>query len=321
MVRARSFCRFLSLHPAWLRPGAGVLGLVFLASLVLVPRPLRAQESVEEAPVEAVEEAPVEVEELSVEELYAEGYRLFAGGDFEGARAKFEAVLDRQPDHRFARNYLAECLTILQPASPSPEESPPEAASPGAEPTDAEGGEPHPAPDGAGDTESPGSDGSKQQLSKVQKQLKNPRSDRRGAVGLGLFGPAIGVSVWGQWLPHWTFGLLGGTGGVVPTVSSSNSGLGAFFVEAHLLPIPWRLTPVLGIGSTMLLGGLVWQADAMGGVVAAAERFRLLVYGLVGVRFDARNGLMVSAGVGLLPSGDPEVPLVPLPSLRAGLRF
>ncbi|HCP45286.1 MAG TPA: hypothetical protein DIU15_04560, partial [Deltaproteobacteria bacterium] len=185
--------------------------------------------------------------------------------------------------------------------------SAPETPATGEGPTSAETGE-----DGA-------KDGAR--LSQVQKQLKNPRSDRRRGVGLGLFGPAVGVSAWVQWLPHWAFGLLGGGGGVLPTVASSNAGLGAFFVEAHLLPVPWRLSPLLGVGTTMILGGLAWQADAIGGVVAAAEGFRLVVYGLAGVRFDARNGLMLSAGLGLLPTGDPQLPLVPLPSLRAGLRF
>jgi len=282
-----------------------------LFGVALGPRSVEAQEV--EEPVERAPDAPP----LSVEELYEDGYRLFAAGRFEEARRQFEAVLARQPRHRFAGNYLQECLSILGASPATTSESAPIEGEP-ADPPVAGGEQTGAGAEPQTETVQEATDGEESQ---VKKQLKNPRSDRQRAVGLGLVGPGVGISVWGQWLPFWFVGVLGGGGGVVPTAASSNAGLGAFFVEAQLLPIPWRLSPLFGVGTTVLLGGLASQVDAIGGVVATAERFRLVFYWLAGVRFDARNGLMLSAGLGFLPTGDLELPLIPFPSLRAGLRF
>ncbi len=276
----------------------------------------------------AAEEAPPDVSEPAgpaldrkTSILYAGGYKAFASGDLRGALPLFEEVLRREPDHPTARNYLVECLMALGRVDEGRLIA--EGGTVGGEPTPVAGEAPSPsgrqeiARDGGKSTQS-ASEGS---LPLYRRPSFNPRIEGKGGVGLGILGPAVGLSAFAQYRPHWLLTLIGGIGGLGLYTSEGGDGMGAFFGEAQLLPIPWRLTPVIGVGFSAFAGPLAWQLDTLHVASLAAPGLRLFAYGILGLRYDSPSNYFISGGVGFMPTGEWPSFLVPFPGFRAGVRF
>ena len=105
-------------------------------------------------------------------------------------------------------------------------------------------------------------------------------------------------------------------------ISSSGRGsIGAAFAEVVLRPVPLRLTPEIGLGVALFGGSDVWRLDTFSAALLGGGSYRATGYLLLGVRYDARKGLYLSGGVGLIPTGRTPFVLLPYPSFRAGFRF
>ncbi len=262
--------------------------------------------------------------ELSVQHLFAQGYQLFAVGEFESAAGLFQQVLRVDPHHVSARNYLKESLSLLarrdreqqshsgpdsydDRAPPSSYQAPPSTAEPAAE------GSREPA--------------AYARASSVRSQSSpNPRADSKGSIALGIVGPTLGLGVAVQGRPHWAVAVGGGAGGLGVLRAGEGSGIFALYAEAQVLPIPWRLTPVLGVGISVLMGALVTEVDLQGVSAAGQGLARVLPYVLLGVRYDAPIGLWVSGGIGLVPlvvvvDGEAVPSALPFPGFRLGMNL
>ncbi len=294
-----------------------------------------------------VESRSAEFLARSSDELHEEARGFFRQGDFGSAALRFEELLRREPDRPGARNYLVECYASLgredeaaatrdgavPPGVPTPvsldgdaAEGPASSRPPSSTENSADDGEAAEEDSDAVPSENPSESESAEKKKKCCDR-SNPRRLHLGGAGLGFFGPTVGVGAWIEIRPVWALAILGGggLGGVVRSDPEGGSGaarsLGGGFIEVHLLPLPLRVTPVLGVGITALGGPLAWAVDLMARPLAIAERFRLVPYLVLGLRYDSKRRFFGSLGVGLLPTGSLPGAFTPYPGLRLGLRF
>ncbi len=242
--------------------------------------------------------------------LYADGYQRFSQGDFGSAALLFEEVLRREPRHPSARNYLVECYAATgrdDDAARARDGGVPEGeatAAPKATATVRPTPEPSPADEEA------------------RRLHLNPRRRGMGGAGLGLLGPTVGLGIWAEFRPVWLLSITGGVGGLgIRRESGSRSGIAAAFAEFNLMPVPFRLTPILGVGVSVLGGPATWQVDSYARALGSRGNARGLVYLVLGLRYDTARGLFLSAGVGLVPTGRAPGAFTPWPGVRFGLRF
>ncbi len=240
-------------------------------------------------------------------ELFARGYTRFAAGEFSAAIPLFQEVLRRDPEHRQARNYLVESLRASGRGAEADalREGPLAIAAPPPEPPAAK---PEPAEVAPKDPE-------------VKKKRMNPRAFRRGSAGIGIVGPSVGLGAWVELRPTWLVAINGGVGGLVIVKDGVGRGLGGFHVEATLAPIPFRLSPTIGVGLSGLFGDQVWRTDPWFAHLVQGNDFKLTPYFNLGVRYDAKRGVQLEVGVYLVPSLVPGLPLVPVPGGRLGFHF
>lgn len=244
--------------------------------------------------------------------LYTTGYELFADGLFGTAALYFEELLRRKPDHPSARNYLVECYLAVgrdEDAAAVRDGAVPQGeATPAAEHVAAPPEDPEPEPE--------------PELSEDERRdRRNPRRLGFAALALQVGGPSIGLGLWAEFKPHWFVSIAGGLGGIGVLRDDGEGGIGAGFVEAALMPVPLRVTPVFGMGAVVLAGPDVWLLDTVSGGFAGAGERRAAAYIILGLRYDARRPFFLSAGVGLIPTGEMTRPFLPYPGLRVGLRF
>jgi len=319
----------------------------FFASICLLAAPAFAEPEEEPAPAEtpaptnaepapegplgppdavAAPEAPPEDEpapdlQRGTATLYADAYERFAGGDFAGALPLFEEVLRREPEHPSARNYVVECLTAVgrdDDAAAAREGAGP----PGEATTYA------PAPPKSGN-DAPAAPQAEVAVAKppetpeARKARLNPRGSHRGGFGITLLGPGVGLGIFAELRPHWAVAINGGIGVLVlKSASGSRSGLAGLWLEATAMPIPFRLTPTIGVGITSLAGTAVWRFDSMASPIASRGQLRLVGYWHLGLRYDSRKGFYLAAGVGFIPTGrGPGQAFAPWPGFKFGLRF
>ena len=243
--------------------------------------------------------------------LYADGYERFSRGDFPIAALLFEEVLRREPRHPSARNYLVECYSAQgreEDATRVRDGEPPrgEATAPAAPKATATVRE----------------DSETKEQAEARRSGFNPRRNGMGGVGLGLLGPTVGVGIWAEFRPLWLVSISGGIGGVaIKRDSGVRTGIGAVFGEVALLPVPFRLTPMLGVGFTVLSGPAAWQVDGYARALAGRGNARGVLYVLLGVRYDSARGFFASGGVGLIPTGRAPGAFTPWPGFRFGARF
>jgi len=262
--------------------------------------------------------------ELSVQHLFAQGYQLFAVGELEAAAGLFQQVLRVAPDHLSARNYLKESLSLMarrdrEQRSQSEADSHHDRAPPPSEPTPPSSVEP------ASERSREPADYAKAR-SVRSRSSQNPRADSKSSLALGIVGPTLGLGVAVQGRPHWSVALGGGVGGLAVLRGGEGSGIFAFYAEAQVLPIPWRLTPVFGVGVSALIGSLVTEVDLQGVSTAGQGLGRVLPYILMGARYDAPIGLWVSGGIGLVPlvvviDGEAVPSVLPFPGFRLGVNL
>lgn len=242
-----------------------------------------------------------------VTELFERGYRHFAAGEFSAAVPLLDEVVRRDPAHDRARNYLVEALLALgrtdeaEAARSGPPDVPPPPAASG----DA------PAPEAVVARKGP----------EAKKRRMNPRAFRRGSAGVGFVGPAVGLGAWVEFRPTWLVAINGGVGGLILVRDGAAGGLGGFHVEATLAPIPFRLTPTVGVGLSGLFGDQVWRTDPWFAHLVQRRSFKLLPYFSLGARYDAKRGVQLEFGVSLVPSTVPGLPLIPVPGVRLGFHF
>ncbi len=109
--------------------------------------------------------------------------------------------------------------------------------------------------------------------------------------------------------------LLGGE------VTGEVAGIG-LWAEAAVLPVPFRLTPTVGVGITTLVGGATWRLDSYAQPLASRGRLRLVGYWHLGLRYDSAKGLHAAIGVGFIPTGrEPGKAFAPWPGFKLGMRF
>ena len=284
----------------------------------------------------------------AAERVFLEGHELFARGEFEAAASLFQQAIRHDPEHLSARNYLKEVTFLLlkfqgaasPPMSDLDAAAPPAAAaepgqqpstaleagasaSPGSPSSDlstasAEHGSRAPPPQGR----SPSSTAP----AKRRTDPRNPRSRGGAALGLGLFGPSLGLGGVVQARPHWLVAIGAGLGGLMVIRGDQESGAFGLFIEAQLLPVPWRLTPLVGVGLTLVVGSLAEEVDERGYASLADGTGRLLPYLSLGLRYDAPSGFWASGGLGLVPaivlrSGVAIPSVLPIPGFRIGVRL
>jgi len=278
--------------------------------------------SVYAAGLPSAAQAGDEVAEASASELFATGYQLFIAGDFKAAAGMFQRVLRVEPGHLSARNYLKESLHLLARGAADG------SMSQGASDQDNLSQEFAPEPVPAGEGPEAGRDpATYTKVSQVRKKSShNPRSDDKGSLALGIVGPTLGLGVAVQARPHWAVSIGGGAGGLVVLQGGEESGVFAVYGEAQVLPVPWRLTPVFGVGVSVLVGSFVSQIDARGVNGAGQGLGRVLPYLVMGVRYDAPFGLWASGGIGIVPSivisdGEAVPAAVPIPGFRLGVNL
>lgn len=245
--------------------------------------------------------------------LYAEGYQQFADGQFVVATICFEEVLRRKPDHPSARNYLVECFVAVGRNEDAAAVR--EGALPPGEPTPVAG--PPEPPQVEVELEEP----KKELFEEERENRKNPRRLGFASLGIQLGGPALGLGVHLEFKPSWFFAASGGVGAVGVISSSGRGSIGAAWLEVSLRPVPLRVTPTIGVGVVLLGGSDVWRLDAYSRSLLGQGQYRASAYVLLGLRYDSRKGLFLSGGVGLVPTGQTPLLLLPYPSFRAGLRF
>jgi len=262
--------------------------------------------------------------ETSVQHLFAQGYQLFAVGEFEAAAVVFQRTLRVAPNHLSARNYLKESLSLLARSRGKQENRSGadvhnEAAQPPVSQAPPREGEPM--------DEQPREPSGYAEVSRVRSpSSQNPRADSKSSLALGIVGPTLGLGVALQGRPHWAVALGGGLGGLGILRAGEGSGIFALYAEAQVLPVPWRLTPVFGVGLSVLVGSLVTEVDLQGVSALGRGPGRVLPYIVLGVRYDAPIGLWASGGVGLLPllvviDGEAIPSVLPFPGFRLGVNL
>jgi hypothetical protein len=133
----------------------------------------------------------------------------------------------------------------------------------------------------------------------------------------------VGFGFYGEFRPHWAFAASGGLGLLVlKSASGSRSGLVGLWSEVSLLPLPFRLTPTVGLGITTLAGDAAWRFDSIGAPISSRSNLRLVGYVHFGIRYDSVRGFHASAGLGLIPTDRaPGKAFVPWPGFKVGMRF
>ncbi len=271
----------------------GPHGEAFPAEPGAAPVPAAASDDVDDEDDEDDDDdEPVSPLARPTDTLYEEGQTLFARLEFDAAAGLFEEVLRREPEHPGARNYLVESLRALGRTDDA------DAVLGGANPP----GEPTPV----AEEDTP--------------CCRNPRAERRFSAGIGLGGPNVGVGAWAEFRPHWLVGVGGGLGALVLVEGQRASGVGSVHLGADLLPLPLAITPVFGVGMAAVFGDAIWRVDALIKPLAAGTDFRLVPYLNLGARADFGR-LQLQAGVWLVPTGDRQLPLLPIPGARVGLHF
>lgn len=245
--------------------------------------------------------------------LYAEGYEQFSEGQFAVAAIYFEEVLRRKPDHPSARNYLVECFVAVGRDEDAAAVR--EGALPPGAPTPVAGREP--PPNFKGVNEEP----EEQLTDQERKDRRNPRHKGFASLGVQLGGPALGIGLSMEFKPGWFFAAGGGVGVVGVVTSSNRSTIGTAWAEVAIRPVPLRVTPEIALGVAVFGGDDVWRLDTLAPAMLGGGRYRVTGYLLLGVRYDARKGIFLSGGVGLVPTGRTPAVLLPYPSFRAGFRF
>jgi len=148
---------------------------------------------------------------------------------------------------------------------------------------------------------------------------RNPRSLGKLGAAFALGGSTMTVGGVVQLKPHWLGSLDVGLGGFFALDGGRPVPAVALSVEGQLTPVPWRLTPVIGGGVTILAGSGAPYADAVLWSPTTAGRARVVPFGTVGARYDFRKRVWFSVTARVAP-GASGVP-VPLPGARIGLRF
>lgn len=152
-------------------------------------------------------------------------------------------------------------------------------------------------------------------------QRRNPRALGRGEFSVVLGGPAGGLGAKIAVRPHWIVALGGGVG-VIPGLGGTlPRSVLTVSADLEVLPLPWRLTPVIGVGVGAVLGPAAWRLDTGVRTVGGGKAQRAVPYAILAVRYDARKCLSLQVGAILLPGSHPQTPIVPIPTLRFGLRF
>ena len=150
---------------------------------------------------------------------------------------------------------------------------------------------------------------------------RNPRAFDRGEFSVVLGGPAGGLGAKIAVRPHWIVALGGGVG-VIPGLGGTlPRSVLTVSADVEVLPLPWRLTPVIGVGVGAVLGPAAWRLDTAVRAVGGGKAQRAVPYAILAVRYDARKCLSLQVGAILLPGSHPQTPVVPVPTLRFGLRF
>jgi hypothetical protein len=227
--------------------------------------------------------------------LFEEGNKLFAQLQFDAAVVYFEEVLRRDPEDSNARNRLVESLRALE------REEDAVAVLEGAVPL----GEPTPFAEPEPEEE---------------ERSRNPRGDRRFSAGIGLGGSSVGLGAWAEFRPHWIAAISGGFGALVLVQDARTSGIGSGFLGVDFLPLPFYISPVVGVGVAAIFGDAVWRTDSFTKPWVTGTDIRLLPYLNLGARLDLGR-MQMQAGVWLVPTGQRSTPLVPVPGARIGLHF
>ena len=279
-----------------------------LARLILVFGLLIAAPLLSRAPALA----QAAVAQTEAEELFQLGYGLFEQQEISQARSAFEGALRLHPEHQQARSYLIECLVlegdldgarVLAEQSTDPAEPAPEAERAERAVEDAH---------------------SRRALARAakeqRKERRNPRRGDRIGMGIGAGGAAVSVGAFGELRPGWFASGVVGVGGFLVKRGDGVRGAVAVSGELQLSPVPWRLTPLLGVGVVGLFGpGASAIDDVLYSPPMSRGNARLVPYALLGARYDFRRALWFSLAVRLAPS--PATTVMPIPGARLGLRF
>lgn len=305
-----------------------------------------------------------------VARMYREGYDRYLQGDLPGAAAWFEQVLRSEPDHKAARNRLAEVYLSLGraddarkvigggsgldpatdpqpptpavaqgPAAPAPAPSPvgtPGGSvaplAPAAPPAPTERMESTPPPAASQPSVAPPPADPPARVAVAEDEPKppkraplspeerakrrNPRASSRLGAGVGLIGGVGAVGLWFEARPAWPIAVAV-AGGLLPVGGMH----GVFSAQVTFLPAPYRLTPVLGLGAGVLLGPSAWLLDPFVAAAARGARARATLWPVVGLRLDLGPRFTATVAADLLPGRHATLPIVPVPSVRAGVRF
>jgi len=154
----------------------------------------------------------------------------------------------------------------------------------------------------------------------AQKARRNPRAQHNGSVGLAVGGAAVTIGAFAELHPSW-FGAFGvGVGGfLAPAEGRGVHGAVALSTEAHITPVPWRLTPLLGVGMVFFVGPGASSTEMTLWSLPHSRNTRAVPYVVLGARYDLRKRLWLSLSARIAPS--PTSRLMPMPGLRVGLRF
>lgn len=287
------------------------------------------------------------------ESLYQRGSAEFAEGRTSAAAAHFRAALAIDPSHARARAYLAECLVIegeVEAARKVASGGSQDAEAPPPMPPDPPGAAPaQPLETSSsiagvvsGDSivipetveearaESPVMEREAPDVrteaarhpdpDAERKARRNPRSQGKISAGLALGGAAVTVGVFAELRPSWFGAFEVGVGGfLVPDEGRGVDGAVALSIEAQLSPIPWRLTPVLGVGVVILAGPAAAATENTLWSLPSNARARAVPYIVLGARYDLHKRLWFSLSARLAPS--PTTRVMPMPGARVGLRF
>jgi hypothetical protein len=100
------------------------------------------------------------------------------------------------------------------------------------------------------------------------------------------------------------------------------TGVVAFAVEFDWLPLPFVVTPEIGVGLVALVGEGAWDLiDGRIRTLFVGERRRATLFGRVAFRVDSPSGWALSVGVVLAAGAAEAGAPVALPSLRLGGHF
>ena len=269
------------------------------------------------------------------EELFLLGYGHFKELRLPEARAAFEGALRLDPDHQQARSYLIECLVLdgdleaARAVAVAPSEAGPE---PVTEPEPQPIPEPGPLVVPLSEPVEPPRQAAVVQIDEhavraaaraareAKKERRNPRRGEHFGIGLGLGGPAATVGLFAEVRPGWLGSGVFGIGSFLVARDDRIQAAAAVSAELQLSPVPWRLTPLLGVGVVGFAGPGASAIDAaLASPGTGRSNVRVVPYGLLGARYDFRKTLWLSVCVRLAPS--PSLVVMPIPGARLGLRF